>query len=333
VLKAPNNLVPLDDPKIPYDRGLVSSPKKDGNRGLCIRGELKTSSLGSPRNRLLYDFMNPLIELAQRKGLVFDYELYDPNATHHSALSGIINSYNQPLPDQLGCFVFDAAPYDDFIGQCVELPFSERYHIYQNELADLTIPECFVALEQRPVNDPEEASTFYEADLEAGDEGSILRALHIDQLTNGKLVGGWYKFGRATYNQAIIWKFKNFETMDGIIIGVQQRRKLKDGLIRTRSASGHLERPHSKDAYELTDAVGAFDVRYLDDSGQPQTTQVGFGKGFTLTYREEYWQRHLADPNSLIGHWIEFKHMPHGAKSGGRARFGQLLRFREDLDL
>ncbi len=331
-LKAPNQLIPFDDPRIPYSEGLVSSPKLDGNRGLCVHGELFTSSMKEPRNEVLKIWMAPLIQLSCEHLLAFDYELYDPEASHHAVLSGTINSLGDPLPPTLGCYIFDCAPLDLFFQRCHDLPYSEREYTYRHLLERLGDPH-FIPLAQRLVTDASQALAYFDEDLANGCEGSMLRALHIDDVpTREKPVGGWYKFGRATFKDAIIWKFKVFETCDGIITSVTQRRRLRQDIPRERNEMGLMRRPTTQDAYELCNSIGAFLVRYRNDEGQIQECRVGWGRGWSLAARETLWQAYGQYPPSLIGRWIEFKHMPHGAQRGGRARLGQLVRFRPDRD-
>ncbi len=330
-MKAPNKVVAHDHKSIPYDRGLVDSPKLDGNRGRIINGDLFTSTTKHPRNRRVYEFMVPLLEVAKRKSLFFDFEIYDPAASHHAALSGIINSYAMPLPETTVCAVFDCAPMRDFQDNCLHLPFSERLHMYNAELGQLSIPE-FIAIPQVPVADAAEAKALYEKHREQGLEGSMLRALHIHEDKNGKPLGGWYKFGRATPAQGMIFKFKEFVPVDGIIVGVIQMRKLKDGLERQYAADGSLARPQTHESFTVTDAVGALTFKWIDEDGNEWCTDIGFGKGFSIKDRQKMWHDYQLDPATLIGKWGEVLHMPHGGKIGGGMRHGRLKRFRPDKD-
>lgn len=322
-LKAPNEVIPFDDRRIRYNLGMVSSPKLDGNRGLCIGPRLFTSSMKAPRNDRVWDFLEPLLNLATDSGLVFDYELYDPAATHHAQLSGTINSFDNKLPPTLQCCIFDTMRIDEFYTEATSKPFAVRLREYQMRIARLhqrypSTKTSIIALPQRTVSTPKEAQELFERDLADGYEGSMLRATEIDKDAN-KLLGGWYKHGRATIQQSIIFKFKQFATVDAIIIDVHQRRKNVSS-----DATGNV-------TFELTDAIGALEVAYQDDQNNNHVTTIGFGKGFNLATRRKWWTRYCDDPTFLIGKRIEFTHMPHGAQQDGRCRHGMLKRFREDI--
>lgn len=331
-LKAPNRVLNVDGRSMEslFDLGLVSSPKKDGNRGLCINGVLYTSSMKYPLNRRLHEWMMPLIEYSTKHSFMFDYELYDPEASHHGALSGTINSYANPLPESMGCYLFDACPTDEWVRECADLPYSERIHMYHSVAEKM--PNRFITLTQRTVESVDEIQSLFQQDLANGDEGSMIRTTHIDE-RGGSLVGGWYKHGRATPNQCIIWKLKNYVTLDGIIVGVEQRRKLMEGVDRTfNPRTGLAENRYGQDCYGLDDAVGSFVVKYQDDDGNVSSSKIGFGVGFPIEDRRRMWQEYTDVPESLLGRWVEFTHMPHGALSGGQLRIGRLIRFRDDLE-
>ena len=329
-LKAPSRVVNFDE--LPWDLGLVSSPKKDGNRGLCISGRLYTSSMKSPRNPLLADFLQPLIELAEEEDLVFDYELYDPEGSHHAILSGAINSDGHKLPESLHCFVFDGMPVEAFNEQCVDFPYAERINFYRDKIQPLrALGHHIIPLEQRQLANAEEAREIFRQDLLNGDEGSMIRAMWIsgDPAIKRTLKGGWYKHGRATPCQGVIFKYKNFVTHDAIIKQVIPRRKLKDGVPRTYDDRGHLEPINFVECFESERCVGAFVVE--DEEGIE--SRIGFSKGFALDERHRMWQQYEQQPEMFIGKWIEFRHMPHGSQPDGKRRFGQLVRFREDKDV
>lgn len=323
-VKAPNEIVDFD--KLPFDLGLVSSPKKDGNRGLCINGRLYTSSMKVPRNDALYDMLAPLVEYSERQEYVFDYEVFDPEGTHHAVLSGIINSFDREIPPTAGCYVFDAMPFEEYHKQCREYPYAMRMHEYPKIIADFNNPRV-IALPQRRVETPEEARKLYESDLAAGDEGSILRAMWIsgDPDEPRTLRGGWYKHGRSTVKQGIMLKAKQYVTSDGQITEVIQRRRLKSGIAREYDQFGHLKKVYTKDSYELQACIGAFTVKEEDGT----VSSISFGRGFPMADRSFMWSQYETNPERFIGAWIEFLHMPHGAQEAGSRRLGRFVRFRD----
>lgn len=330
-LKAANTLLPLDSPLIRYDKGVVSSRKIDGNRLLVIRGRTYSSSMKEQRNDDVRRLLAPLLQLSIDEDMVFDGELFDPDQTHHAATSGLINSYDTPLTPTTALYVFDGAPFLAWEERCLDFPFRSRIPLYTSAVHGLAHPRI-IPMEQRPVANAEEAITLFNRDVADGFEGSMLRCLDIWQ-EGSRNRGGWYKHGRATNNEAIMWKAKVYVTVDARITEVLQRRLLRDDWPREYDQWGHLKRPLEKDAYTFTDMVGGFVVEYQDEStGQPTRCEIGFRKGFDFEWRRAAWHSYVANPSSLIGKHVEFMLMPHGAKPGGLARVGGLVRFRPDLD-
>jgi hypothetical protein len=332
-LKAPNEIVPFSE--IDYGNGdkIVSSPKYDGNRGMIILGSLFSSSMKEPRNHKVHEFMEPLADLSSQDALVFDYEIYAPSISHHAELSGIINSDGHFLPDDFRAYVFDCADYESWENECYNTPYRDRLQRMEAYLGCLCAEykDRFVIVEQRPCKSADHAGELFTHDLREGYEGSMLRSLDIRR-EGQKLKGGWWKHGRATLKQEIIWKQKLFLTVDGVITAVHQRRTLKPDWPRSYNQSGHLIRPLEKEAYVLTDMVGAFEVAFKTADGKVSFTEIGFGKGFDLFWRKGAWYTYKAHPEEFVGKWVEFEHQPHGAMEDGKLRIGRLKRFRPDLE-
>lgn len=331
VLKAPNELLtPQQIWESSQRSGLVSSRKYDGNRGICIAGQLLSSSMKEPRNSGLHTWLEPLKAYCEKESLVLDFEIFSPSQEHHAETSGVINSFDMDLPDDIVCMVFDGAPVSLWEDECVEKPYRERIPVYEKAVKDIGMSNV-LPVAQRIVSSEDELVTLFGSDLQEGLEGSMVRCLDI-WYEGSRIRGGFYKHGRATTSQCVIWKQKQYLTLDGVIIGVQQRRMLRPDWPRTRDSNGLLVRPLEKEAYVYTESVGALVVAVRKDDDTWYLTEIGFGKGFDLPYRELLWAMYRGDPASLYGRWVEFLHMPHGAKSEGKARAGRLKRFRDDLE-
>lgn len=318
-LKASNDILPLDSPHIPWHLGMVSSPKLDGNRILCIAGSLHTASWKAPRNEKLLSLLGGMIDLASDKQLFFDMELYDREASHHAALSGKLNSYSDPLPDSVHAYVFDAGTMEVFDQQCEFCPFEVRIPLYKYWV-ELISDSNIIALEQRPIASAEQAQQFFDEDIKNGFEGSMLRSTKIRYTPKGEMIGGYYKHGRATNRQGIIFKVKNWVKSMGTVTKVLPRMRIKDGVPRGIDELGRATRPSNISNYEETQCVGALEVTVCDAiDPEPIIFNIGFAKGFPLEKREDMWHE------KLVGRAIEFRHMSHGAKVN--ARMGQLIRF------
>lgn len=314
VLLAPNEQIEFSDTRLKYP--LLGSLKYDGVRGLCIRGEFFSRNMKPFKNEKLAEHFSGIAEVSAGRHLVFDFEIYDHSMPDFGSHMSVIGAKSASIPDTLCCHVFDVLTYDEW--ERVESdnyikPFELRHQTYTEILrTDSRLHDGkYVAVEQVLVESADDAQLFFEVSQEEGYEGIMLRDPQ-----------GRYKHGRATHNEGIIFKFKAFETMDGRIIEVVQRRKMKEGVERTTTPTGHMERVHTKDSYTLDDMVGAFKVEFEDGT----ISEVNYGRGFPHDVRRNHW----GDREHLIGRHVEVRHLPHGAKDG--IRIGTLVRFRTDKD-
>jgi len=321
VLKFPSELATAAS--IDWSLGWVASPKLDGNRCLVLGGVPYTSSMRRFRNERLMSFLAPVLERSAALDCAIDLELYDPSGDHHAALSGALNSYSDPLPASTIAYAFDACSMSHYRDQCSGFAFERRIEFLHSRIAG-----CGVSVaDYQEVEAWSQAEALFEKNIQAGTEGLILRSKSI-RIDGSKFVGGWLKHGRSTINQQIGFKMKLYNTCDGVIVDVVQRRKMKDdgSVERKLNPDGTLAKVNNKDAYELDDCVGAFIVQYQNEEGDLVQSEVGFGVGYDMAERRRLWEAR----GTLFGKWIEFTHMPHGAKD--KARHGRLKRFRPDLD-
>lgn len=314
VLLAPNEQIAFDDPRIIYPK--LGSLKFDGTRCVCVAGELLSRSMKPQKNQNLPKALEALCAVAEGRRLVFDFELYDHTMPNHGAHTSVLASHKKEIPDTMLCHVFDVVPLDYWTGATERQhpAFRDRVEMYHNILE--TSPEIakdprYQAVEQVELVDPECGKALFEIAIEQGYEGAMLRC-----------PDGRYKHGRSSIKEGLVLKFKDFHTIDGVIVDVIQRRKLKEGIERTTTPTGHMERVHTKDSYELDDMVGAFKVEFEDGT----VSEVNYGRGFNHEDRQRHWH----ERQSLIGKAVEVKHLPHGAKEG--IRIGSLVRFRPDKD-
>lgn len=313
VLLAPNQQIEFDDPRIRWPA--FGSLKFDGTRCVCVGGELLSRSMKPQKNVLLPDALRALCDVAKGRRLVFDFELYDHTLPNHGAHTSILAAHEREIPDSMVCHIFDVLSLDEWEGKTNRSPqpFHERQFVYQEILRTHPDLKCgrYVPVEQVELAGPDDARRLFEISIEDGFEGVMLRCPDAG-----------YKHGRATINEGTILKFKDFHTLDGRIIEVVQRRKLKDGIERTTTPTGHMEKVHAKDAYELDDMVGAFKIEFEDGT----LSEVNYGRGFSHEVRRKHWE--IRD--DLLGCHVEVRHLPHGAKDG--IRIGTLVRFRPDKD-
>jgi DNA ligase-1 len=364
-LKAPNHVVDVAT-QLDFDRFVyVASPKLDGNRCLILGGRAYTSSMKPFRNVRLQSYLGDVLNYSAEHDIMLDGELYDIDGTHHADLSGILNSCDGHIPDTMRFCVFDAADMADYSDQCRTMPYQYRIEQYfQHCIMIDPDHRIVIPLKQHKVERDGDASASSWFDMHTHDESSpfghavegvMIRPVNIERSYDGSLLGGWYKHGRSTDRQHIIWKLKSYETQDAVVTAVLPRRVLDPVWLesheREYDLNGRLKPIKNQDAFLTTECVGAFQVEYEVPSGvchcgaeldrhtqsdnhgpveamRPVETEIGFGRGFDMAERDRLWSIR----ESLIGRHVEFRHLPHGAMEGGRARHGMLVRFRPDLD-
>lgn len=304
VMKAPNEIFPFDHSVIRYP--MYSSIKYDGFRCLNLCGDrLLSPALKDIPNRQLPLHLNQFLQYCRLNRIVSDGELWSPSIPFNE-LSSIIRSFDKPLPDSVAYYIFDATSEMDWNSEHPQ-PFSNRLRFY------MSLPNfpCIRKVIQVQVADADSAAMHFDSIIDAGGEGTILRSPL-----------SYYKHGRCTPNENGMWKFKQFDTHDAKIIGVEEQMQMRHGIERTRNEIGELEREHSQSLYEPSGMVGAFIVNWGG-----QQFKVKPGKGFDFVAKRNLWTEHCT-MNSIIGRCIEFKYMPHGTKD--KPRIGSLVRFRPD---
>lgn len=116
---------------------------------------------------------------------------------------------------------------------------------------------------------------------------------------------GRYKQGRATMNDQIIWKFKEFDDVEMVCYDIKQGTSNNNAL--ERNALGYVERSTSKAGKVANDMVGAYLCR--DADGRPVTVGPG-------CYTHDQRRAHLVDPSLVIG-------VPHTVRFFGRTPDGE----------
>lgn len=307
VMKAPSRIFPFDYEKIRYPQ--YASIKFDGFRllNLCGTSFLSPALKPFPNVNLHLKFKD-FWKLCEEDRLVTDGEIWSPELTFNQ-LQSIIRSKYEPIPDSVGYYVFDLIGEDAWNGiEPVPIYVIRNYHVEV-----LTGFFGIHPVPQTNVANATEAQTMFDKAIDDGQEGIILR----DPCWG-------YKHNRCTPNENGMWKFKQFETHDAVIVGVNQMQTLKGDVPRSWCPIRRVtERVYTQDSYEPSPAVGSFTVLY-----HGQEVNITPGRGFTLNDRRTWWQEYVANPNHFIGTFIEFKYMPHGTKD--HPRMGSLVRFRWD---
>ena len=304
VMKGPNEVLSFNHPFIEYPQ--LASIKMDGFRLLNLCGEhLLSPALKPFPNRNMTSHMQAFLDFCQQERIVTDGEFWSPTLTFQQ-LQSIVRSHNATIPSDVQYHIFDIMSENEWNCES-EQTFVYRYLNYKSTLAGF---EHVRLVEQWHIIDAGEAETFFNEQIELGQEGMILRS------PNAK-----YKHGRTTIRQDGMWKFKEFLTHDAIIVGIEQGERMREGIVRTLDGQGKLERTYRQDDYELVDMVGAF---WVEQDGL--RFKVKPGKGHDNSWKRDVWNNR----ESLLGKHLEYKFMPHGTMD--KPRIGNLVRLRPDLD-
>jgi DNA ligase 1 len=288
----PNDQVDLTTLTYP----MLASTKLDGIRAIFKGGELYSRSLKTLPNENLHEKFKHLKEFSKKHNVILDGELFCTSVPFN-ALSGIIRSDNQKLPDDLKFWCFDLLTDENG-------SFEERYRQYKTlwHLSDV------VCCEQTLVFSAEDVTKMFDTALLRGYEGLILRNPHSK-----------YKFGRATIKENIAYKVKPFQSFDSEITGVIQATEAREGSERTVDELGYSRTSKKKDDRVLIEKACAFEVVY-------EGTALHVSLAMTDLEKEEVWKNR----KQYIGRIIEWKGMLVGSKDV--PRHPVFLRFRGDKE-
>lgn len=307
--KAPNEILPFTSFRYPA----YASTKFDGFRLLSLGGgQLLSPALKPFPNLNLFGHLANILGIQERNQVVFDGELWSPQLTFQE-LQSILRSRSKPIPSHLCFYVFDAIPASEW-NTVVRTPFSDRVQLYHSLLWNSGTNSGYYPVVQTLVDSPDEAKQMFESALERGEEGIMLAEK-----------SSLYKHGRYTPLECGLYKYKEFETHDAVILDIEIQRQMRPDLPRTLDSQGRLIRSYRDSDYILDTKIGAF---WVDFNGT--RFKVTAGRGFT---NEDKWRWYLEwekDQNFFKGKHIEFTYMPHGTKD--RPRIGKLKRFRPDKD-
>lgn len=318
-MKGPNEILPFDHPAIIYPQ--LASTKMDGFRLLNYCGEQLVSPALKPfPNQEMNEHLKELLQFCKVARIVTDGEFWSPECTFQE-LQSIVRSHNKPIPDHVKYYIFDTMSEENW-NNGTEMPFICRY---LEAMQTMNFGNC-IPVEHYYMMNSTEAQDKFDAAIEAGEEGIILRQPTAK-----------YKHGRTTENQDGMWKFKEFVTHDAVIVGFEQAERMRDGIARTMDAQGKLERTYRQEDYTPIDMVGAFIVENVpfeggigygntSFSGSPKQFKVKPGKGHDNEWKRCAWYQRLV----LMGKHVEYRYMPHGTLN--KPRIGSLVRMRPDLD-
>ena len=284
-LLCPNKIVgmdiPLDNLKFPY---LVST-KYNGVRGIFFNGNILSRTMrhlqmASPVRNLF----GGLLEYAKESKLILDGEFH--SNTHNtvgetrSILMGTL-----PIPTDFMFKIFYAIPYKSWTGWEAK-PFSV--------LTDFHITAPYVECVKQELCSIEQFKQKIEIGKRLNIEGYILLNPNA-----------YYKHGRATLRENIIYKYKYYsDGIDAFIYDILPRKVRIPGTQSETLPTGYAKQVYKQELFVESDIAGTLCVR--DRDGKEYKIPFPVGTDFEL--RAKY-LKHFGTGSSydLKGEWVTFK--------------------------
>ena len=265
------------DPKHPLRFPLLASHKLDGIRCLIVDGEPVTRTLKPIPNRHIRNLLTGLPPLDGE--LIFG----EPNApgVYNMTNSAVMSIQGEP---EITYYVFDRIDKP-------LLGFTDRIALVKD------LPSFCTVLPQHQVDDQAQLGAFYEAALEAGYEGAMLR--NPDAL---------YKQGRSTAKEQTLLKVKPFSDYDAVVLSVYEAQHNTNAAV--RNALGRTERSTSKAGLVGKGMLGGFKVRDIATN-----REFDVAPGMMTHEERDYWWRNRS---FLTGRIIKYRCMDYGSKDAPR---------------
>lgn len=298
---APNDLLSIDQANELSGDDYFLQYKVDGIRAVTHENEFKSRSMKLHANKLIKPYFQALLDFSERTGIIVDGE-FDSESTTFNDLSGIIRSHGHTLPEDLQFKVFDC-----FIPDYPDMSSIERHAVIRAHLMAEDIPGV-VMIENLPW--PKDFEEAFDDALEAGYEGLMVKKKFAK-----------YKFGRATFKQATIFKMKPYMTFDTIVLGIQQATKVDPKAAKKINELGRSETSKKKgDRIPIESASAIF----TELEGEPVKVSVA---SMDHDLRAKLWENR----KEREGKCFEWKGMVVGSKDV--PRHPMFVRWREDKDV
>lgn len=256
---------------------LMASAKFDGVRAVITPDGIYSRNWKRFNSELEQYFEDAIAE-ARKNNSIIDGEIYSRNLRFDQLISNIRGN---DINESIRFYAFDSCTLDEWNNQTTK-PFKVRYDETVRRYRHLNRVAPVV---QYQINNDNDLEILFGQSIDQGFEGLIMRNPESQ-----------YKNGRATMRQNIIYKLKQWVTIDSKIVGFKQMMK---GGKRTAKIGSFLLRSSDGIEYAAKPAAGLT----LDD---------------TWCKRDQY-----------LGGYVECRFMKHGVKL--RPRFAHITRLRPDL--
>ncbi len=318
---APNQVTNLDE--IQYS--LLASTKLDGCRMIFHKDRIVTRSLKNVQNKQINEKFETIRQYCEENNTTLDGELYAHGIPFQFIVScfmthdyydkksvkkwkELCEEHNfsmtrEEVHSRLKFYCFDCIKNDDY-----DISFIERC------MQVVPIVSCFkdliVYVDQFKVGSKEEVNNYFEAVLEQGYEGLILRSFE-----------GRYKMGRGTIREGIIYKVKPWVTIDAEIIDIVQATEVDPNAEKKTNELGRSVTSKKSEDRIPIEKASAFVVLYEGQEVKPVIAMTDKMKEYIWNHQDEY-----------IGKIVEYKFLKVGMKEGGLPRHPTTCRMRKDKD-
>ena len=301
-LKAPTDSI-LDSQLNQLFYPVVGSAKLDGIRALPTGEIVLSASLKPIGNK----YIQKCLSHPEYGGLDGELVVGSPFTTHDEdnvfwRTSGPVRRHNGE-PD-FKFYVFDDWDYP-------KKPYQWRWLDQIAESNAIANLPHVVVLEQRLLYTPQDVIDYTIECLEAEYEGAIIRSLD-----------GFYKEGRATLREGIIFKRKPWEDDEAEIVGYYEQ--LENTNEQVVNNLGTHSRSSCKDGKVPKGTLGGF---VLKSSKWNDTFNCGTIIGSTLAIRQDLWNNR----EKMLDEIVTYKYQAYGSKD--KPRQPRIKGFRDKTDM
>lgn len=261
---------------------LYASPKIDGIRAVVLNEQLLARSLKPIPNLFISSLLSGLEQLELMDGELTVGSPFSKDV-YKQTVSGVMTIVGEPdfkfnVFDQVGKEIYTTRR-KNLEDKVKRLPKSLRKYIQIHE--------------QKLINSPDELPAYEKSCVELGYEGVIVR-----------LPEGRYKFGRSTFKEQFLVKFKRFEDGEARIVGFKARRH--NGNEAQINELGNKSRSLKKEGMVELETLGALIA--VGINGTYKDVQFDVGTGFSDDLANHIW----TNRESFLDTIFKYKYDPNG---------------------
>jgi DNA ligase-1 len=286
---------------------VVVSPKLDGYRCLCDGVTAFTSSLKPVTNR----YIQKCLTGEDYRG--FDGELIVGSPFALNEDDDVFNRTTGPVRRADGEPDFKYYVFDDWRFQLDG--YGKRWINQVNDYPEIHDIPFVIVIEQRLCHNVAEVLAAFNEFEEMGYEGAIIRRLTAP-----------YKEGRCTYREEFGFKKASWAYAEAFIEDAYEQDENQNE--KTVNELGLSKRSSHKENKVGKGTLGGYVLRCKLFE---ETFRCGTIKGGTLAFRQEQWDKWIADPESIRGLPFKFKYKVVGTLEKPRQPIG--IGFRDPNDM